>query len=179
MVPPRLLGAFAVVVIMVPASSASSDLDQRGLWRWGRPSSGSLRKCRGTGRCPLWVHFRTSANVTAMSAFPPMATKLRTSREVRFVPACDIARRTGWPAIVQGRLLIRKTRLDAGSETFAEAEALAQANPVAYLARFQTSTAEPPDEVRATPNFSSSGETLIIDQFWSVSSQFRNELRST
>jgi hypothetical protein len=52
-------------------------------------------------------------------------------------------------------------------------------HPVAYLARFQTSTAEPPDEVRATPNFSSSGETLIIDQFWSVSSQFRNELRST
>jgi len=84
---------------MVPASSASSDLDQRGLWRWGRPSSGSLRKCRGTGRCPLWVHFRTSANVTAMSAFPPMATKLRTSREVRFVPTCDINRSTS----VQGR----------------------------------------------------------------------------
>jgi hypothetical protein len=41
-------------------------------------------------------------------------------------------------------------------------------HPVAYLARFQTSTAEPPDEVRATANFSSSGETLIIDQFWSV-----------
>jgi hypothetical protein len=29
---------------------------------------------------------RKSALVTAMSAFPPIATKLRTSREVRFVP---------------------------------------------------------------------------------------------
>jgi hypothetical protein len=29
---------------------------------------------------------RKSALVTAMSAFPPIATELRTSREVRFVP---------------------------------------------------------------------------------------------
>jgi hypothetical protein len=29
---------------------------------------------------------RKSALATAMSAFPPIATKLRTSREVRFVP---------------------------------------------------------------------------------------------
>jgi hypothetical protein len=34
---------------------------------------------------------RKSALVTAMSAFPPIATKLRTSREVRFVPNSDIA----------------------------------------------------------------------------------------
>jgi hypothetical protein len=32
---------------------------------------------------------RKSALVTAMSAFPPIATKLRTSREVRFVPLPD------------------------------------------------------------------------------------------
>jgi hypothetical protein len=34
---------------------------------------------------------RKSALVTAMSAFPPIATILRTSREVRFVPTGDIA----------------------------------------------------------------------------------------
>jgi hypothetical protein len=34
---------------------------------------------------------RKSALVTAMSAFPPIATKLRTSREVRFVPETDFA----------------------------------------------------------------------------------------
>jgi hypothetical protein len=33
---------------------------------------------------------RKSALVTAMSAFPPIATKLRTSREVRFVPTAVI-----------------------------------------------------------------------------------------
>jgi hypothetical protein len=32
---------------------------------------------------------RKSALATAMSAFPPIATKLRTSREVRFVPGAD------------------------------------------------------------------------------------------
>jgi len=36
---------------------------------------------------------RKSALVAAMSAFPPIATKLRTSREVRFVPTTDIS---GW-----------------------------------------------------------------------------------
>ena len=34
---------------------------------------------------------RKSALVTAVSAFAPKATKLRTSREVRFVPISDIA----------------------------------------------------------------------------------------
>jgi hypothetical protein len=29
--------------------------------------------------------------VRATSTFPPLATELRTSREVRFVPICDIA----------------------------------------------------------------------------------------
>ena len=33
---------------------------------------------------------RKSALATAMSAFPPTATKLRTSREVRFVPMGDM-----------------------------------------------------------------------------------------
>jgi len=36
---------------------------------------------------------RKSALVTAMSAFPPIATKLRTSREVRFVPITDVTKR--------------------------------------------------------------------------------------
>jgi hypothetical protein len=35
--------------------------------------------------------FRKSALATARSAFPPIATKLRTSREVRFVPQADMA----------------------------------------------------------------------------------------
>ena len=35
-------------------------------------------------------HFRKSALVSAMSAFPPLATKLRTSLEVRFVPDPDM-----------------------------------------------------------------------------------------
>ena len=35
--------------------------------------------------------FRKSALVTAMSAFTPIATKLRTSREVRFVPKRTLA----------------------------------------------------------------------------------------
>ena len=47
---------------------------------------------------PLATHGRTihagqtrkSALVTAMSAFTPIATKLRTSREVRFVPKPEI-----------------------------------------------------------------------------------------
>ena len=34
-------------------------------------------------------HFRTSANVTAMSAFLPLATNEWTSLEVRFVPTRD------------------------------------------------------------------------------------------
>jgi hypothetical protein len=34
---------------------------------------------------------RKSALVTAMSAFPPIATKLRTSRHVRFVPKAEVA----------------------------------------------------------------------------------------
>jgi hypothetical protein len=34
-------------------------------------------------------HFRKSALVTDMSAFPPIATKMRTSLEVRFVPFAD------------------------------------------------------------------------------------------
>ncbi len=34
-------------------------------------------------------HFQTSADATAMSAFPLIATKLRTSRHVRFVPTAD------------------------------------------------------------------------------------------
>jgi hypothetical protein len=33
---------------------------------------------------------RKSALATAMSAFPPIATKLRTSREVRFVPEPEV-----------------------------------------------------------------------------------------
>jgi hypothetical protein len=36
-------------------------------------------------------HFQTSALVTAMSAFPPIATELRTSLEVRFVPDSEMA----------------------------------------------------------------------------------------
>jgi hypothetical protein len=35
-------------------------------------------------------HFRKSALATARSAFPPIATKLRTSREVRFVPEAAV-----------------------------------------------------------------------------------------
>jgi hypothetical protein len=35
---------------------------------------------------------RKSALIAAMSAFPPIATKLRTSREVRFVPSPEVAR---------------------------------------------------------------------------------------
>jgi hypothetical protein len=34
--------------------------------------------------------FRKSALATARSAFPPIATKLRTSREVRFVPIAEV-----------------------------------------------------------------------------------------
>jgi len=34
---------------------------------------------------------RKSALVSAMSAFPPIATKLRTSREVRFVPNTEVS----------------------------------------------------------------------------------------
>jgi len=40
---------------------------------------------------------RKSAVATAMSAFPPIATKLRTSREVRFVPTTVIE--TDWTAL--------------------------------------------------------------------------------
>ena len=35
-------------------------------------------------------HFRKSALATAMSAFPPLATELRTSLEVRFVPTPEV-----------------------------------------------------------------------------------------
>jgi hypothetical protein len=44
-------------------------------YSWHKAASGQTRK---------------SALVTAKSAFPPIATKLRTSREVRFVPGTDM-----------------------------------------------------------------------------------------
>jgi hypothetical protein len=53
------------------------------LWFAGLSKNAGLRR-------PVWVHYRKSALVTAMSAFPPIATILRTSREVRFVPISDI-----------------------------------------------------------------------------------------
>ena len=45
----------------------------------------------GRGLTSEMGHFRKLALVTAMSAFPPIATKLRTSREVRFVPTPEVA----------------------------------------------------------------------------------------
>jgi hypothetical protein len=36
-------------------------------------------------------HFQTSADATAMSAFPLIATELRTTLEVRFVPEAEMA----------------------------------------------------------------------------------------
>ena len=53
--------------------------------------TGSSRTGR-SGQMSVPGQIRKSDCATAMSAFPQIATKLRTSREVRFVPMGDIAR---------------------------------------------------------------------------------------
>ena len=59
-------------------------------FRVGSPVQGTvssaLIQCQRRGQT------RKSALVTAMSAFPPLETKLRASREVRFVPGTGVGR---------------------------------------------------------------------------------------
>jgi hypothetical protein len=56
------------------------------LVRQPREAFENLPVRNGLRKCLLWDQTRKWALVTAMSAFPPITTKLRTSREVRFVP---------------------------------------------------------------------------------------------
>src|ERR1700746_870586 len=59
--------------------------------RCGLGRGGVLGRLYGNSRgTSLQGQTRKSALVTVMSAFPPIATKLRTSREVRFVPTAEV-----------------------------------------------------------------------------------------